>query len=164
MNVIPDYSKAAAFIENFEGYRAEAYLDSGKVWTIGYGSTYNWDKKRKVLSIDIISRQTAQAWLEIECKTIENYLNLYIKVKLNENQSTALVDYVYNRGIGNFLKTNLDELTNLDPLDPRIEKEILGTGLKDRLGNLLWGLGRRRRAEAHLYKYGEMQFVWKKWG
>lgn len=164
MNITPDYGKTAAFIEQFEGYKAEAYQDTGKVWTIGYGSTYNWDKKRKVLSIDIISRQTALTWLEIECKTIENYLNLYIKVKLNENQSTALVDYVYNRGIGNFLKTNLDELINANPLDPKIQKEIVGTGLKDRLGNLLWGLGRRRRAEAHLYSTGQMQFIWRRWG
>ena len=74
------------------------------------------------------------------------------------------MDYVYNRGIGNLLKTQLDELINKNPNDPKIKDEIINTGLWDRLGHKLWGLGRRRRAEAHLYFTGELKFNWNKWG
>ena len=80
------------------------------------------------------------------------------------DQSAAIVDYIYNRGIGNFLKTQLDELINADPNNPQIKNEIISTGLWDKLGNKLWGLGRRRRAQAHLYFTGELKFDWPRWG
>ncbi len=91
-------------------------------------------------------------------------LNRYIKQKLNPDQYAALVDYVYNRGIPNFLKTNLDELINKDPNDPRIDQEFMGTGLWDRIGNKLWGLGRRRRSQAYLYFHGKLKVDGKSWG
>jgi GH24 family phage-related lysozyme (muramidase) len=100
----------------------------------------------------------------METENVRRQLNHFIKKPLNGDQSAALMDYVYNRGIGNFLKTRLDELINANPNDPAIRREILGTGLRDRAGNLLWGLGRRRRAEAHLYFTGELKFNWPKWG
>ena len=162
-NVSPDFAKLAAIKEHFEGYESSAYPDSGNVWTIGYGFTYHYDKQRKVKSGDIISKQTAIKWLEIANKERIAQANQYIKVPLNPNQSAAIVDYIFNRGIKNFLSTQLDEMINANPNDPEIKKEILGTGLKDRAGNLLWGLGRRRRAEAHLYFTGNLKFDWPRW-
>ena len=102
--------------------------------------------------------------MERDTATFINQVNQYIKVQLNPAQSAAIVDYVYNRGIGNFLRTQLDELINANPNDPHIKAEIIGTGIKDKAGNLLWGLGRRRRAEAHLYFTGEIKTDWKRWG
>jgi GH24 family phage-related lysozyme (muramidase) len=45
-------------------------------------------------------------------------------------------------------------LINEDPNNPKILDEIRTTGLRDRLGNYLRGLQRRRDAEAELYKRG----------
>lgn len=163
MNVVPNYDKLTQIKEHFEGFYPNAYQDSGGVWTVGYGSTYNFDEKRKVQKGDCVSRQKGTEWAKLEDAQIAVYINRYIKVPLNADQSTAIFDYVYNRGIGNFLKTKLDELINANPNDPRIKAEIIGTGLRDRAGNLLWGLGRRRRCEAHLYFTGEIKFNWPKW-
>jgi lysozyme len=163
MNVNPDYKKLAAIKKHFEGFYSSAYKDSGGVWTVGYGSTYNFDKKRKVQKGDFLLEDDAIRFMEIETQNVRDQLNYYIKKPLNPNQSAAIMDYVYNRGIGNFLKTRLDELINANPNDPAIGKEIIGTGLRDRAGNLLWGLGRRRRAEAFLYNTGGLKFDWPKW-
>lgn len=163
MNIEPNYDQLAQMREHFEGFFPNAYKDSGGVWTVGYGSTYNFEAKRKVKQGDKIDRLKALEWMKIEDAQIGIYLSRYIKVKLTPAQATALFDYVYNRGIGNFLKTKLDELINIDPNDQRIKAEIIGTGLWDRLGNKLWGLGRRRRCEAHLYFTGEIKFNWPKW-
>jgi lysozyme len=164
MNVNPDYKKLAAIKKHFEGLYLNAYQDSGGVWTIGFGSTYNYDKGRKVQKGDFLTEYDAIRYMERETENVRKQLNFYIKRPLNLDQSAAIMDYVYNRGIGNFLKTRLDELINENPNDPAIAKEIIGTGLRDRAGNLLWGLGRRRRAEAHLYTTGALKFVWPKWG
>ena len=163
MNVNPDYELLSKIIKEYEGFYSDAYQDSGGVWTVGYGSTYNFDKGRKVQKGDYLTERDSVRWLEIEVKQKVKELNYYIKVPLTVYQSTALVDYTYNRGIGNLLKTQLDELINSNPNDIRIADEIKGTGLKDRAGNLLWGLGRRRRTEALLYSTGILKFNFPKW-
>lgn len=162
-NVIPNYDKLTEIIEYYEGFSFRAYLDSGKIWTIGYGSTFNFALNRKVQEGDFITKETAKKWFATETQNVVKQCNQYIKQKLSPDQSTAIVDYVYNRGIGNFLKTNLDELINANPYNKAIASEIIGTGLKDRVGNLLWGLGRRRRTEATLYFTGLLQFDFPRW-
>ncbi len=163
MKISPDYNLLANMIEHFEGFYPNAYQDSGGVWTIGLGSTFDFDRGRKVQKGDKITKAKAVEYLHNEVSAVVKQLNYYIKVELNRGQSTALVDYVYNRGIGNMLRTRLDELINANPNDARIKAEIIGTGLRDRAGNLLWGLGRRRRSEAHLYFSGVLKFDWKRW-
>lgn len=164
MNVHPDYEKMCALREHFEGFYGSAYQDSGKVWTIGYGSTFNYNLNRKVQKGDKISKIEAIRYAAIDTESVIKQLNYYIHVPLNAVQSAALVDYVYNRGIGNFLKTKLDELINSNPLDAKIKNEFYGTGLWDRMGCKLWGLGRRRRTEWHLYSTGVVKTDWVKWG
>lgn len=159
----PDFQKLQALKNAFEGYESVAYQDSGKVWTLGSGHTWNYDKGRKVQQGDVIARDTDAKWLAIKYDSLIKEVGRYIKSDLNPNQSAAILDYCYNRGVGNFLKTQLDELINANPNDPRIIDEIKKTGLRDRMGNLLWGLGRRRRAQAYLYETGKLKFDWKRW-
>ena len=164
MNINPDYNKLFAIKKHFEGFYHNAYQDSGGVWTVGFGSTFNFAKNRRVQKGDYVTEAMGLEFMKLETENVRRQINHFIKKPLNPDQSAALMDYVYNRGIGNFLKTRLDELINANPNDPAIRREILGTGLRDRAGNLLWGLGRRRRAEAHLYFTGELKFNWPKWG
>lgn len=144
--------------KEFEGFSTQAYADSGGLWTIGFGSTYNHNQKRKVQKGDLINRETAIEWMKIDANEVVRQLNAYIKVKLKDTQTTAICDYIYNRGIGNFLRTQLDELINSNAEMDKICKEIEGTGLKDRLGNLLNGLIRRRKSESYLYRFGDLKF------
>ena len=139
MNVNPNYTLWAQMIKEFEGFRNKAYLCPSKVWTIGLGSTYNYTAKRKF-------------------QEVVRLANVYIKKPLTLSQATAVCDYIYNRGIGNFLKTQLDELINANPNDHRIAQEMRGTGLTDRLGNILRGLKRRRNCQANLYFTGQLKF------
>lgn len=158
MNVIPKFDALAKMIAGFEGFRSKAYRDSGSIFTIGFGSTYNYKEKRKVKEGDEVTFAEAANWLQFEFQEVVRQLNHYITKPLSWHQSTALCSYVYNRGIGNFLKTNLDELINTNPNDPKIPAVIEGSGLKDRMGNLLRGLVRRRRIEARLYQNGTLKF------
>lgn len=161
--MIIDYQKLQSLKSSFEGFENIAYKDTGGVWTVGGGHTFNYTKNRKVKEGDTIDLITDAKWLEIKLESICKELGLYLKKELNPCQAAAIVDYTYNRGIGNFLKTQLDELINADPNDKRIADEIIGTGLKDRAGNLLWGLGRRRYSEAWLYFKGEVKTNFNRW-
>lgn len=157
-NVIPNFGLWAQMIREFEGFRPNAYLDSGGVPTIGFGSTYNYSAKRKVQLGDTITITDATNWMQFEFQEVIRLANVYIHQPLNKFQATAICDYIYNRGIGNFLKTQLDELINANPNDVRIQAEIRGTGLVDKLGHMLGGLLRRRRCEASLYGTGVLNF------
>lgn len=158
MNVNPDYNVWGQMIKEFEGFKQQAYLCPSKVWTIGFGSTYNYTAKRKVKAGDYVTLEEAIRWMRIEFQEVVRLANTYIKKPLTLAQSTAVCDYIYNRGIGNFLKTQLDDLINVNPNDPRIYQEIRGTGLTDKLGNILRGLKRRRNCQANLYFTGQIKF------
>ena len=164
MNINPDLNKLQQLKSAFEGFENIAYPDTGGVWTVGSGHTWNYDRERKVKVGDTISRETDARWLGLKYDSLVKEISKYIKVQLNPDQSAAIVDYCYNRGVGNFLKTQLDELINANPNSDKVTDEIKMTGLRDRAGNLLWGLGRRRRAQAHLYKTGQLKFDWPRWG
>lgn len=153
-NVIPNYTLWAQMIKEFEGFRSVAYQDSGSVWTCGFGYTYNFNTKAKVKQGDVITMTDAINWMQFEFQDVVRQANIYIKQPLNGGQATGICDYIYNRGIGNFLKTSLDELINANPNDSAIGVQIRGTGLKDRLGNVLRGLQRRRNSEAYMYNNG----------
>lgn len=157
-NVTPKYDILAKMVAEFEGFKTHAYKDTGGIWTIGIGSTYNYNLKRKVQEGDVITLQDAINWSQFEFSEVVRQANHYITKPLTWNQATAICDMIYNRGIGNFLKTRLDELINSDPENPEVLKEIIGTGLRDRLGNLLNGLIRRRKSEAYLYQTGLLKF------
>ena len=154
----PDYNLWFLMKKEFEGFRTRAYKDSGSVWTIGFGSTYNHTFKRRVQQGDLISQEIAIEWMKIDAIEVVRQLNFYIKVKLKDTQTTAICDYIYNRGIGNFLKTQLDELINSNANIDDICKEIERTGLWDKIGNMLNGLIRRRKSESYLYKNGVLKF------
>ena len=157
-NVIPSYQLWAQLLKEFEGFKTNAYLDSGKIPTCGFGSTYNYTAKRKVQMGDTVTYGEAITWMQDEFQEVVRLANIYVKKSLNTGQSTAICDYIYNRGIGNFLKTQIDELINANPNDPRILAQIKGTGLWDRMGHLLRGLQRRRDSEAYMYQTGQAKF------
>src|SRR5690349_2966660 len=120
MNVNPNFYQWALIKTEFEGFRNKAYPDSGGVPTIGFGTTYLYDQKRKVRLGDVITFTDAVRYMEHDAAEVVRQANVYIHKKLTPWQSTAICDYIYNRGIGNFLKANfngwgLDELINENP-------------------------------------------------
>jgi len=102
----PISDRAAIFIAEEEGFRAEAYPDPIHGWevpTVGYGST-TYPDGRKVKKGDRIGKMEARIMLS-------HFLNTQVfpvinatpcSQYLNENQMVALASFGYNLGPGYF--------------------------------------------------------------
>lgn len=90
-----------------EGFYSKPYQNKGDRPTIGYGSTF-WPDGRPVTLQDapITEAQACQLLLDTLGK-YEDCVNNYVKVKLNQNQFDALVDFCYNLGTGAFIGSTL---------------------------------------------------------
>lgn len=141
-----DYSAAVRLIKQFEGFRPVAYKCPAGVWTIGYGST-SIDGV-KVKQGDTITEQAALDDIYRRLNEIDKQITATICVPLNSNQLNALLDFVYNLGIGNFRSSTL--LRKLNDSDYRGAADELLRWNKSG-GKVLEGLTRRREAERDLF-------------
>lgn len=98
-------------IKKWEGCKLAAYMDSGGVWTIGYGTTFYPDGTR-VKEGDTCTQEQADAWLQGHVNDLVFELLNEVKVTLNENQIKALVCFIYNIGMGAFKKSTMLRLIN----------------------------------------------------
>lgn len=127
-------------IKTFEGCKLQAYQDSGKVWTIGYGHTNG------VVPGMHITQEIADEFLKEDLKNAEKYVNAYDHIyKFNQNQFDALVSFTYNAGAGNLKKL----LTSGTKPIELVHKDLLNCCVRAK-GILLKGLVRRRNAEYNL--------------
>jgi lysozyme len=139
------YSEAGlALTKRYEGLRLKAYQDQGGVWTIGYGHT-----GRDVCPGKEISALEAEALLRVDLRDAIVCVNAALKTPVAQNQFDALVDFCFNAGRGNFLRSGLLRLVNANDL----------SGAADQFG--LWihvngqpnrGLQRRRASEAAMFR------------
>ena len=143
-------TKALNFIKKAEGgLYLKAYQDSGKVWTIGFGSTYDFDKQRKVQEGDVITAEQAQRWLEITTSKDAAEIKNLVKVPLNNNEFNALVSFVYNVGINAFKASLLLRLLN-SGTDKKLVANQFDRWVYDN-GVKVKGLISRRIAEKKLF-------------
>jgi len=92
------YSKTGeALTEGFEGCRLTAYQDVAGVWTIGYGTT-----GPDVVEGLVITQDEAVVRLEKGIAWAESAVNRLVTVALTQPEFDALVDFVYNLGVGAF--------------------------------------------------------------
>ena len=153
---------AISIIKQFEGFSAKPYLCPANVWTIGYGYTlYKNGKllkgaKNKSVANSLypngISTVEASKLLEEDIDNIKTEILKLVKVPLTDNQSDALVSFVYNVGTTNFINsTLLKELNkgNYDKVPSELKKWVNVTvnGVK----KPLQGLINRRNMEADLF-------------
>lgn len=130
-------------IKQFEGFRKAAYLDTGNVPTIGYGTT------KGVKMGQVITESQALEFLQRDVASAENTVNKSVKVPLTQNQFDALVCFVYNVGSGNFNSSTLLKLLNGGQYD-QVDEQLLRWN-KDN-GKVIDGLTRRRVAEGKLFQ------------
>jgi GH24 family phage-related lysozyme (muramidase) len=142
-------------ISEFEGLKTEAYWDdTGKVWTIGKGTT-KYPDGTPVKKGDKISKQQAEDFAQnyVDTKvipTLEKTIPTWNK--MNPNQQAALVSFAYNLGENFYGRKGFETLTkalsNVDTFDkvPDALKLYNKSG-----GKKLDGLVRRRKAEADLW-------------
>jgi lysozyme len=143
-------SSALNFIKKAEGgLYLKSYQDSGGVWTVGWGSTYDFDKQRKVQQGDIITEAQALKWLEMETSQNAKDIDSLVKVPLTNNQKNALVSFVYNVGIGTFKASSLLRLLNSgadkNTVAAQFDRWVFDNGVKVK------GLINRRKAEKDLF-------------
>jgi len=130
-----------------------AYLDPVGIWTIGYGSIYNYDQNRKVMPGDKIDEATALRYLKMETAEIVPKIKNLVKVPINQNQLDSLTSFVYNVGIGNFSSSTLLKQLNQGLPKETVAEQFLRWNKGTVNGKLvsLPGLTLRREAEKKLF-------------
>lgn len=99
-------SAGLALIKEYEGFEAQAYLDTGGVPTIGYGHT------RGVTMGQTCTPEQAEVWLEADLESAEKDVQRLVKVPLTDNQYAALVSFTFNLGGHQLSKSTLLRLLN----------------------------------------------------
>ena len=138
-----------ALIKRFEGFSAKPYLCPSGVQTIGFGSTRYVDGSYVHLNDIEIDEKQATAIMLTTLKSYASDVSRYVKVKINQNQFDALVDFAYNCGSKNLLNSTLLRKIN--------EGNFVGAAFefgKWVRGNniVLQGLVNRRYAEKQLFE------------
>lgn len=100
-------------IQEYEDFRAKAYLDIKGVPTIGFGTTYYQDGTKVQLG-DICTRSQAEAWFMNDCKELDAFLDRNVtQKKLTQNQFDALASFIYNIGRSAFIGSTMYRLIKL---------------------------------------------------
>jgi lysozyme len=140
---------AASLCRQFEGFRSKPYLCPAGVPTIGYGSTYYSDGRKVTLNDALISQEDASALLMHELK--HTYLPGVLRncpiLATDEKKCNAIVDFVYNLGIGRLQTSTLKRKINSQEWEAAKEQLMLWTKGG---GKVLPGLLKRRQAECSL--------------
>lgn len=129
--------------KQFEGLELVPYKDIGGVWTNGYGNTHNVIPNGPAITVE-----QAESDLQNNLQSSLNTINTLVKVPLTQNQTSALVDFVFNLGSGNFKSSTLLKLLN--------EGNYVGASGQFQYWNhdngvVVAGLTRRRSAEETMF-------------
>ncbi len=135
-------------LKEFEGFRNKAYLDTGGVITIGYGSI-KYPNGQKIKIGDTITQEKALLMLKLDLLKFEQDVNDYVIPNINQNQFDALVCFCYNIGSSGLKKSTLLKKVNTNPNDKSIAKEF--EKWKYDNGKIITGLLNRRKKESELY-------------
>ena len=140
---------AAELCKRFEGFRSKPYLCPANVATIGYGSTYYANGTRVTLNDPPMSQEEAHLLLMVELE--HTYLPGVLRncpiLATDEKKCNAIVDFVYNLGIGRLQTSTLKRKINAQEWEAAKEQLMLWTKGG---GKVLPGLLKRRVAECSL--------------
>jgi lysozyme len=140
---------ATKLIAQFEGLKLNAYQDTGGVWTIGYGSTYNPFTFVKVKPGDKITEAEALRWLKKAVGDFRKQVEKLVKVPQTANQLDALTSLAYNIGIEAFQRSTLLRLINQGaPVNDIADQFLRWNRIKSTISR---GLTNRRTLERKLY-------------
>jgi len=134
-----------------------AYLDTGNVPTIGYGTT-QYPNGRKVKTGDSISQAEADLLLEYGLIKFTQIVLRKIKIDLQQYELDALVDFCYNAGTsyksaGKWRDYNIWNLVNKREITPEYWRNLAITDN----GKKLPGLVKRRHSESDLFFTGDLR-------
>jgi lysozyme len=139
-----------ALIQEFEGFRSTAYIDTDGTPVIGYGQSKIQGKP--VQLGDRISPAVANEALKTDLAKIQQEILTNVKVELNNNQLSALISLAFNAGVENLHTSTLVRKLN--------QKDYLGAAnefLRWDKANIrgkivkMDGLAKRRAREKQLF-------------
>lgn len=141
--------KGYDLIKRFEGYSDRPYKCPAGISTIGYGNTYYPNGTKVKITDPKITKEYANEILAHTADEFAEDVLKLVKSNISVNQLNALTAFAYNVGMGNFSKSTLLKLVNINPNDAMIAKEFLKWNKAG--GKVLNGLTNRRIAESALY-------------
>lgn len=104
-----------------EGFRTRAYTDQEGAWTIGVGhllTRTELNTKKILIGKELVAwgpgltKAQVIALMEQDLREVEEALDYYVKVPLEQHQFDALVLFLYNIGDDQFKKSTLLRLLN----------------------------------------------------
>lgn len=125
-------------IKKWEGLKLDSYLDTGGVWTIGYGHTATAREGQR------ITQAEADILLAKDVKWAAQAVEDLFVVPLNKNQRSALVSFTYNLGKTQVARSTLRKKLNSGDYQGA-SKEFL-KWIYDN-GRVIQGLKNRRKDE-----------------
>jgi lysozyme len=138
---VGEANMAYEIIKHFEDCRLEAYQDSAKIWTVGFGSTKNVKPGMKITQEEADRRLVE----DLEDARLRVGKALVGKeITLTENEFEVLVSLAYNL-------RSFEQLVKHLPDRDKFKKKML-LYCKDVDGNYLKGLKIRRIAERLLFE------------
>ena len=137
-------------VKEFEGFSAQAYLDTSGLPVVGYGQTKINGKT--VRMGQYITQAQADVALQHELDRLQNIVLSHVKVDLNPHQLAALTSLVYNAGMVILTKSTLIRKLNAGDYAGAAQ-EFPRWNKANRGGSLVAfpGLTRRRIAEQQLF-------------
>ena len=146
-----------SLIKEFEGFRADAYLDPVGIPTIGYGTTSAAGVGIAVRIPMRITEAQAQAYLAAALDKFAAHIRPLITAPINQNEWAAFLSLAYNIGPGAFGKSSaLRKFNQLDRVGAADAILLWNKGG----GRVLKGLVRRRAAERALFLTVPSKAIW----
>lgn len=132
-------------VMEFEGLRTKAYKCAGGVWTIGYGHTAGVKSGQRCTPV------RARLWLHEDLAMAANEVGK-LGLELTQGQAEALVDFVFNLGIGALKGSTLLKKIRAGADAAEIQSEFRRWVYAG--GEVQKGLVKRREWEAQRYATG----------
>jgi lysozyme len=139
VNISPE---GIEFLKQREGLKLSAYLCSGGVWTIGYGTT------KGIKQGMTITEQEAEELFQRDLEKFVSAVRDSIHVRISQCQFDALVSFAYNVGVGPFKRSTL--LREVNSLRFGAAADEFGRWIYAS-GGLNGGLVNRRKLEQELF-------------
>lgn len=134
--------KGIALIKRFEGFSATPYRCPAGKWTIGYGHVIVKNKQ-----IQQLSEEEAHQLLLKDVQRAEDAIRRHVEVKITQKQFDALCSFIYNVGVGAFVRsTLLKKLNRREKAASEFDRWVYAGK------EILPGLIARRQAERELFE------------
>jgi lysozyme len=149
----PDIPEDAVSLgEEFEGFSAKPYRDPAGVWTIGYGSTHDQLGHPITAHTPAITKVIAEGLMRRDLTKAAIEVSADVHVPMTKEERAALIDFVYNVGIGAFKASTLLRKLNAGDYHGAADEFARWDQAG---GHVLAGLIRRRAAERAEFLKGQ---------